>query len=143
MRIETLAEGVTLYCADCRDILPTLGRVDHIITDPPYESSLHAARSHLSNLRKDNGPELKEIDFDPINDIRDDFVKFSSGICDGWFLAFCTVEGVWKWAEAITRLRHKLQLLAPAHARPAFDDVDHALQRGHGDARRSWHWHGW
>lgn len=36
MRIETLADGVTLYCADCRDVLPTLMRVDAVVTDPPY-----------------------------------------------------------------------------------------------------------
>lgn len=34
--IEQLADGVTLYCADCRDVLPTLGRVDAVVTDPPY-----------------------------------------------------------------------------------------------------------
>src|SRR5947207_3268301 len=26
----------TLYRADCRDLLPTLGRVDACVTDPPY-----------------------------------------------------------------------------------------------------------
>ena len=26
----------TLYCGDCMDILPTLGKVDAVITDPPY-----------------------------------------------------------------------------------------------------------
>ena len=26
----------TLYCADCMDVLPTLGRFDAVITDPPY-----------------------------------------------------------------------------------------------------------
>jgi hypothetical protein len=35
-RIETLAEGVTLYLGDCREILPTLGKVDAVVTDPPY-----------------------------------------------------------------------------------------------------------
>ena len=35
-RIETLAEGVTLYLGDCREILPTLGKVDMVFTDPPY-----------------------------------------------------------------------------------------------------------
>jgi DNA modification methylase len=35
-RIETLAEGVTLYLGDCREILPSLGKVDAIVTDPPY-----------------------------------------------------------------------------------------------------------
>ena len=35
-RIEQLAEGVRLICGDCREILPTLGKVDAVVTDPPY-----------------------------------------------------------------------------------------------------------
>lgn len=35
-RIEQIAEGVTLYLGDCREILPTLGKVDAVVTDPPY-----------------------------------------------------------------------------------------------------------
>lgn len=35
-RIETLAEGVTLYLGDCLKVLPTLGRFDAVVTDPPY-----------------------------------------------------------------------------------------------------------
>ncbi|RJP45466.1 site-specific DNA-methyltransferase [Candidatus Parcubacteria bacterium] len=36
VRKEELAEGVTLYLGDCRDILPRLGRFDAVVTDPPY-----------------------------------------------------------------------------------------------------------
>jgi site-specific DNA-methyltransferase (adenine-specific) len=36
MRIETIGDA-TLYCADCRDVLPTLSGVDAVVTDPPYE----------------------------------------------------------------------------------------------------------
>ena len=35
-RVEHLAEGVTLYMGDCREILPTLDRFDAVVTDPPY-----------------------------------------------------------------------------------------------------------
>lgn len=35
-RVETLAEGVTLYLGDCREILPTLGEIGAVVTDPPY-----------------------------------------------------------------------------------------------------------
>jgi len=35
-RVEHIAEGVTLYLGDCREILPTLGKVDAVVTDPPY-----------------------------------------------------------------------------------------------------------
>ncbi len=28
--------GITIWNADCRDILPSLGRFDLLLTDPPY-----------------------------------------------------------------------------------------------------------
>ncbi len=34
-RVETIGD-CTLYLGDCRDILPTLGPVDAVVTDPPY-----------------------------------------------------------------------------------------------------------
>jgi site-specific DNA-methyltransferase (adenine-specific) len=37
-RIETIAEGVTLYLGDCREVLPLLDRIELVITDPPYSS---------------------------------------------------------------------------------------------------------
>lgn len=36
VRVEHLGEGVTVYCGDCREILPGLGKVDAVVTDPPY-----------------------------------------------------------------------------------------------------------
>lgn len=35
-RKESLAEGVDLFLGDCRAVLPTLGKVDAVVTDPPY-----------------------------------------------------------------------------------------------------------
>lgn len=35
IRIET-TEHCTLYLGDCLDVLPTLGKVDAVVTDPPY-----------------------------------------------------------------------------------------------------------
>ena len=34
-RVEHIGDA-TLYCGDCRDVLPTLGKVDAVVTDPPY-----------------------------------------------------------------------------------------------------------
>jgi site-specific DNA-methyltransferase (adenine-specific) len=39
MQIETLADGVTLYCGDCREVMPTLNLwwgTSAVVTDPPY-----------------------------------------------------------------------------------------------------------
>jgi DNA modification methylase len=35
-------DGITIYHADCRDILPTLPPVDLVLTDPPYGIGAHA-----------------------------------------------------------------------------------------------------
>jgi DNA modification methylase len=35
-RKEVLAEGIELYLGDCREILPTFGKIDAVVTDPPY-----------------------------------------------------------------------------------------------------------
>ena len=34
-RVEHIG-AATLYLGDCRDVLPTLGKVDAVVTDPPY-----------------------------------------------------------------------------------------------------------
>jgi site-specific DNA-methyltransferase (adenine-specific) len=38
IRKETLAEGIELYLGDCREVLPLLGKIEAVITDPPYSS---------------------------------------------------------------------------------------------------------
>ena len=35
MKAVTIGNA-TLYLGDCRDVLPTLGAVDAVVTDPPY-----------------------------------------------------------------------------------------------------------
>jgi len=42
-RTEHLAEGVTLYCGDMMEVLPTLGEFDACVTDPPYGIGADAA----------------------------------------------------------------------------------------------------
>ena len=47
MRIEKIG-AATLYLGDCRDVLPTLGPVDAVVTDPPYgiEGTWNGGNSH-------------------------------------------------------------------------------------------------
>jgi site-specific DNA-methyltransferase (adenine-specific) len=40
--------GVSIYHGDCRDILPSIGRVDLLLTDPPYGISLNTDNSRFS-----------------------------------------------------------------------------------------------
>jgi len=47
--------AVTIFCGDCREIVPTLGRFDLLLTDPPYDlpqeakASLHAMFRERAN----------------------------------------------------------------------------------------------
>jgi site-specific DNA-methyltransferase (adenine-specific) len=100
VRVETIGLA-TLYLGDCLEVMPMLGAVDHVICDPPYEAILHKSKQQRSAGRYDAGPNLLGLDFDCIDPIRDAFVTVATDACGGWFIAFCTAEGVARWAEPI------------------------------------------
>ena len=41
--------GITIYHGDCREILPTLPKVDAVITDPPFSERTHAGHDASAN----------------------------------------------------------------------------------------------
>lgn len=47
--------NATLYCGDCRDILPTLGQVDAVVTDPPYGVGFKGTKTKHTDNRADGG----------------------------------------------------------------------------------------
>ena len=82
MRVETLADGITLYNADCRLVLPTLGKVDAVITDPPYGiafESNHVARTTTAGWMR------QQIASDTTLDARDAVLSWHNGdwLCFG------------------------------------------------------------
>lgn len=70
MRKEQIG-AATLYLADAFDILPTLGEVDSIITDPPYGPKTHAGALTLHGCRT-----VPLVDFESFTEEQ--------------FIAFCT-----------------------------------------------------
>jgi len=52
-RTETIGDA-TLYCGDCREILPTLPRVDAVVTDPPYGMNWNTDSSRFSGGHRDS-----------------------------------------------------------------------------------------
>jgi DNA modification methylase len=52
IRKETIGDAV-LYCGDCLEILPTLGKVDAVIADPPYGISYSPGEGGGGIRRKD------------------------------------------------------------------------------------------
>jgi DNA modification methylase len=47
LRIERIHDAV-LYLGDCREVLPTLGKVDAVVTDPPYGIGADKKNAHSS-----------------------------------------------------------------------------------------------
>lgn len=58
--------NATLYLGDCREILPTLPKVDAVITDPPYGISYDPSKDRGQGRRKFSGMIMKHEVYEPI-----------------------------------------------------------------------------
>lgn len=111
MRIER-GHGWVMYLGDCLEIMSTLDRVDHVITDPPYEKEAHTrARRALVDSTQKRGARNTgkvrridrplEIDFEAITpEDRTAVSKQSAGLVSRWTIAFCQIEAVAAWRAA-------------------------------------------
>lgn len=100
-RIEYIGDAVLIE-GDCLDVLPALGRVDHVFADPPYEAEAHTPvrRTH-SSIKSGVAAEL---DFAAITtEQRDAVPAFCQTMCAGWSVFFCQVEAVPAWRDSIER----------------------------------------
>lgn len=62
---EDTKSGITIYHGDCREILPTLPKVDLVLTDPPYGIDFHSPRPNeqrkKDKIRNDGLEEYKKM----------------------------------------------------------------------------------
>lgn len=92
----------TLYLGDCLEILPTLGKVDAVVTDPPYEAEAHTAMRRTN--RSIQSGENDVIDFAAIDELtRIKVAAHAARLSRGWALLFCQVEATSAWREAMTK----------------------------------------
>lgn len=97
---QTNIGNCTLYLADCMDVLPIIGKVSHVITDPPYEKEAHSAMRRTNNSIKLNVNDI--INFSAIDEnTRNYIAQFCAKNCAGWALMFCQVEAVHLWRNAL------------------------------------------
>lgn len=78
-RVETIGRA-TLYLGNCLEIVGALAPVDHLMTDPPYESLTQAAIGTVpkGNLKGCSTRLGRPLDFDPIDAIRADVVAMGA-----------------------------------------------------------------
>jgi site-specific DNA-methyltransferase (adenine-specific) len=91
-----------LYLGDCRDVLPQLGKVDAVVTDPPYSELVHSTRGRRGdNLRNDGRSGLEKIEFMSIDSIQRQIAELVVPICGGWFLAFSDIFALNGWRDVV------------------------------------------
>lgn len=96
----------TLYLGSCVDILPEIGRVSHVICDPPYEAQAHKKMRRTSKSLK-TGEDVS-LDFSAITeDLRDFISNWGTKNSDGWCIYFCQAEAVAAWRDSIEKFNGK------------------------------------
>jgi len=109
--------GVTIYHGDCLDVLPTLGPVDHVITDPPYSRHTHEKQRTGSMLPDARGSAIasrrtgaaclaryRDLGFDALPP-RTAFAvaRQASKMVKRWNLVFTDAENQRLWQRAFER----------------------------------------
>ncbi|MBB1074485.1 site-specific DNA-methyltransferase [Rhodoferax sp. 4810] len=115
MRIKTIGNA-TLYCGDCIEILPMIGKVDAVITDPPYLTT---------DLHFD-----KYLDCNYVN-LLIDAVKD-----DGYFACFSPIEALAEiaklWKVRFSGVMIKLQPCMRTHnAKKPMNQHEHYMVYAH------------
>ena len=116
--------GQTLILGDCREVMPTLGRFDACVTDPPYEEVMQSKWGVLSRNPLSSHVRHGELGFVSIDKMRPDIASAVAKICQGWGIFFCMAEGVRAWRDVIeesgARYKRAMVWIKP-DAKPQFN----------------------
>jgi len=78
----TIGDAV-LYLGDCMDILPTLGKVDAVITDPPYSARCHSGHDEGAHEARDGATRATlgyaALSLDDVERLADAYIAASVG----------------------------------------------------------------
>ena len=114
--VEDVLAGRAGWCViegDCLEILPTIPRVDHVITDPPYEAEAHtkqrrikASASRGATWKKTGGVVVVEpLTFEPVQPgEREAWGAEIGRLAKRWAIVFCQVEAAVKWSASMPSL---------------------------------------
>jgi DNA modification methylase len=115
-------EAVTLYHGDCREILPQLSPVEHVITDPPYARDVYVRMSMPAtkagsgsparlgvnvkgeNWTKRQGGALAKLaagDIGAIDEMLDGVARDIGRLLQRWALVFSDVETCFRWRQQL------------------------------------------
>lgn len=96
---EDTKAGITIYHGDCREVLPTLGKVDLVLTDPPYGIGFAA---QPTRYQRANGMVAEQWDNECPQDVIDWLVKsqWPLVVWGGNYFALPASRGWLAWLKA-------------------------------------------
>ena len=105
--------GITIYHGDCREVLPTLCAIDHVLTDPPYTADVYlrmkALRTNqgsgtLKRLGLLDGGAIQKMSAGAIGSV-DELIEPCSveiaRLIRRWAVVFSCVESTHRWKAAL------------------------------------------
>lgn len=103
--------AVTLYHGDCREILPQLGDVAHVLTDPPFSRDVYLRASMPRTKRGSGTPDrigvgaLSKLAAGDIGHMDDPtlFVvgAYAARSCSRWCAVWSDVESIHRWIAVL------------------------------------------
>lgn len=113
-------EAVTLYHGDCRDVLPQLDGVDHLISDPPFSADVYLRASAVYTKtgsgtpkrmglseQKRRGGALQKMANGDIGEMDAELMAFigawAADYVRRWAVVFSDVESCHEWRHALQR----------------------------------------
>ena len=100
--------GQRLLLGDCLQVMPGLGRFDHVISDPPFEAEAHTMQRRTNGRKSLNdGQYHRDLDSSPLNfapiteDQRQGVAREAVRLAGKWMLFFCQAEAVQVWREMV------------------------------------------
>jgi site-specific DNA-methyltransferase (adenine-specific)/modification methylase len=137
MNAPVIIGNATLYCADCREILPTLGKVDAVVTDPPYgisyqHSGKNSGRTRASKVRGNRPIVGDDTAFDPreLFSYCDNVIVFGAN----HFCNCIDIKGSWlvwdKFGEHMPWPNDQSDVEIAFHSRPGVDRIFKHLWKG-------------
>jgi hypothetical protein len=84
--------GIKIYHGDCFELIPQIGMVDHVITDPPYSERTHKGHDSSAYGHDGEGKDRANrsgLGYGFLSEA--DVVEYCdriSNICDGWIVTF-------------------------------------------------------
>lgn len=85
MNAPVIIGDATLYLGDCMEILPTLPKVDAVITDPPYSEKTHTGHDLIARGATSDGADREKLGYHALTEIDvKRLVHRYAALCDGW-----------------------------------------------------------